>query len=150
MEASSAIGVAILVLVAVLTGALLPLILQARATLRSAQVVLDDGRPKLMKTLDELVVATHELRTLLADVDAARPRVVAFLDSVSAMTATLNQLQASIRTASAFGAAVGPAVVAAVQAFRAIRTEEAAHHRFTPGGADDPEADSRQARNNYE
>jgi hypothetical protein len=155
MEAAGAIGIAILVLVAVLTGALLPLLFQARATLRSAQIVLDEGRPMLLRTLDELQHATREAREVIAEVQASEPRAAAFMESVAGLTATLNQVQASMRSASAIGTAIGPAVVAAVQAFRAIRAEDSAnaeesaelatakptaragHHRLTPIGADE-------------
>lgn len=167
MEVAS---VAILVLVAVLTGALLPLLFQARATLRSAQNVLDDSRPKLLRTLDELQLVTKEVRALAADVEAARPQVTEFMNSLTGLTQTLNQLQSTVRSASAIGAAVGPAVAAAVQAFRAIRADDAAdaaaddadpearsprvaraaQHRFTPGGGDEKAADSRHVRHSYE
>ena len=101
-------GVAFLTLAALLTGALLPLIFQVRATLRSAQRALDSAGPKLAQTLTEMATATQDFNVVTKDV-----------------AATLDQVRGTVRTVSAIGSAVGPAVVAAVQAFKAIRAEDA-------------------------
>ncbi len=128
-------NVAVVILAAVLTGALLPVLFQLRATLHSAQAVLDGAAPKLTRALDEMALATGELRTVVAGLAQNRPQVQEFMEAVAGLTGTMNQLQSTVRTASAVGAAVGPAVAAAFQAFRAIRAEDAVQQRPVPGGA---------------
>ncbi len=125
----------LVILAAVLTGALLPLLFQLRATLRSAQTVLDVTTPKLARTLDEVQATVRELRLVTAGLAEHRPQVQEFMAAVGGLTTTINQLQASVRTASAVGAAIGPALAAAFQAFRNVRAEDAAHLRLAPGGA---------------
>ena len=146
MDPMSAAVIALLVLVSVLAGALLPLILQARTTLRSVQAVLDEGRPKLLQTLDELSQAAHQVKAVAADVEEAAPQITAFLDTLGEVRETIEQVQGTVRSASTVAAAIGPAVAAAVQAFRAIRAEERETHRLVPDGADEPKADDRHAR----
>ena len=112
-------GVAFLTLAALLTGALMPLIFQVRATLRSAQRALDSSGPKLAQTLTEMAAVTQELNTVAKDV-----------------AATVDQVRGTVRTATAIGSAVGPAMVAAIQAFKAIRAEDALVDHSPPIGAD--------------
>lgn len=133
-------SVVVAVLAAVLTGALLPLVFQLRATLRSVQVTLDGAAPKLNLTLDELLLTTREARLAVGTINENRPQLQSFVDAAVSLTETMTQLQASVRTASTIGAAVGPAVVAAFHAFRAIRAEDAVNSRSEPSGADESPA----------
>ncbi len=133
-------SVVVAVLVAVLTGALLPLVFQLRATLRSVQVALDSASPKLNRTLDELGVVTHDVQTVVAALSDSVPQGRAFIDAAAGLTETMTQLQTTVRTATAVGTAVGPALAAAFQAFRAIRAEEATNLRSVPDGADESPA----------
>ena len=133
-------SVVIAVLVAVLAGALLPLIFQLRATLRSVQVALDSASPKLNRSLDELGVVTHEAQIIVTALKDGIPQGRAFVDAAAGLTETMTQLQASVRTATAVGAAVGPAVAAAFQAFRAIRAQDAPDFRSMPDGTDESPA----------
>ncbi len=110
--------VAIVVLVAVLVGATIPLLVQARATLMSAQRLMDDTRPRLSRTLDELHSTTQRLNVAASTLDGRGPQVTAFFDAVGALTVQVNQLRGSVKLASAVGAAIGPAIAAALQAFR--------------------------------
>ena len=100
--------IAFLTLGALLTGALLPLIFQVRATLRSAQLVLDAAGPRLSQTLTEVAITTQEFNVIAKDV-----------------AKTLEQVRGTVKTATAIGSAVGPAIVAAVHAYKAIRTGDA-------------------------
>ncbi len=104
------VGIALLTLAALLTGALLPLIFQARATLRSAQRVLDTSGPKLAATLTDMAAATQEIAVIARD-----------------LASTLDQVRGAVGRVSTIGGMVGPAVVAAVQAFRAVRGMDSRH-----------------------
>ena len=110
-------SIALLTLAAVLTGALLPLIFQALMTLRSAQRVLDQAGPQLVETLHEVSVTSQEIIGVARDVGG-----------------TLDQVRGTVRTAAAIGNAIGPAVVAAVQAFRTIRANDARDDRDGTAG----------------
>lgn len=102
------LAIAILTLAALLTGALLPLIFQARATLRSAQHVLDISGPKLAASLAEVAATTQEFNTIAKE-----------------LAATLDQVRGTVKTVTAIGSVIGPAAMAAVHAFRASRAEDA-------------------------
>ena len=107
--------VAFLTLAALLTGALLPLIFQARATLRAAQRALDATGPKLAEMLAEVTAATQDFSVVTKEV-----------------AVSLDQVRGTVQTVSAIGSAVGPAIAAAVLAFKSIRAEEARTERATP------------------
>lgn len=100
------LSIALLTLAALLTGALLPLIFQARATLRSAQVVLETSGPKLAASLADVAATTQEFNTIAKD--AAE---------------TLGQVRGTIRTVTAIGSVMGPAAIAAFHAFKSSRAE---------------------------
>ena len=94
-------AVAVVVLVAVLVGAWIPVAVQMLLTLRSANKVLGE----LSLTAQGLTVAVKDIEQL---------------------THTATQLQGSMRLVSSIGAAVGPAVVALIQALRTPAEAESA------------------------
>ena len=63
----------------------------------------------------------------------------AFFEAVAGLTTTANQMRGALKTASAVGAAIGPAVVAAVQGYRAVRAADKDHARGTPDGVNAPD-----------
>ncbi len=85
------------VLLGVLVGAAVPVLLQLRATMRSAEKALVEGVPRLETALDRLASAATELADLAEG------------------------MRSTIRVAGAIGAAAGPALTAAVKAFRDAR-----------------------------
>lgn len=121
--------IAVLMMAAMLTGAILPLLFQLRATLRSVQRILDDGGPKLMRTLDEVQMAARQVNAIAGMVSAGSPRVNAFFEAVASLTATMNRLRDTLKVATALGAAIGPAVSAAVNAFRHTRDDGTHNNR---------------------
>lgn len=110
--------VALLTLAALLTGALLPVLFQVRATLRSAQVLLDSSGAKLNATLEEVGSATQEFSAVAKD-----------------LAATLDQVRGTFKAVTTIGSAIGPAAVAAFHAFRSIRAEDAREAGLAPNGA---------------
>lgn len=99
-----AIGV---VLLAVLTGFLLPVLIQLMQTLRSAR-----------KTLDEVQRSALRINQIGGTLQHGSERAVALLDEMGELAVDLRRLRQTVRTATAVGSAVGPAIAAAVQAFR--------------------------------
>lgn len=111
----AALGVAAIVLAALLVGALLPVLFEARATLRRARRILTEAGPRLGTTLAEAST------------------VLAKLDRVASDT------QKILSVATALGAAVGPAVAGAVKGYQAARRNgHGADTPETPGEALEP------------
>lgn len=110
--------VALIVLAAVLVGATLPLLFQIRATLKSVQTLLDDTRPRLVKTLGDVQGATHDLKVMTHDI-----------------TQLVESVQSTLSKVAQIGAAVGPALVAGISAYKATR------HRATKTEAEDEDED---------
>jgi hypothetical protein len=116
MEAYQAVLVGV---AALLVGALLPVLFQLVITLRAVRAVAEQAGPAVAS-----VAATAErLERLTAKLEADG-RVDRALEAVDSLSTTVSKLQETARLASTVGAAVVPAVVAAVQAWRA-RGEDA-------------------------
>ena len=128
-----------MVLAALLVGALLPLLFQARATLRSVQRLVDTAGPQMVRTLAALDAAAGDVRSLTRTAEGGGPTLEAFFEAVAGLTTTANQMRGALKTASAVGAAIGPAVVAAVQGYRAVRAADRDHTRAAPEGVDAPD-----------
>ena len=87
-----------IVLVSVLVGTLLPVLFQLRTTLKAAEKFIVDAGPRIDRSLTDVAAAA---------------------DRIDRVGATVERLTNSIALAAKLGAAVGPAVAAAVRAFRA-------------------------------
>jgi methyl-accepting chemotaxis protein len=110
-------GIALVVLAAVLVGAAIPALVQARATLRALESAVRHSSPRLDEALGAATAAAGRLDRLVARLEEGG-RIEQLVDGVAAMSRTVSQLRDTIRVASAVGAAVGPAIAAAVHAFR--------------------------------
>jgi len=110
-------AVAVVVLVAVLVGAWIPVAVQLLLTLRSANRVLGE--------------LSHTAKSL----DGA-------VKDIEQLTHAASQLQGSLRLVSAIGAAVGPAVAALIQSLRAPEEPEPAGENggHAPGPSSDLES----------
>jgi hypothetical protein len=106
-----------IVLVSVLLGALLPVLVQLWLTLRTVQRRLDRTADRLDRALEGLGVAAERLNRATQPLDDGR-RVRELMDAVDGLARTVNELRSSAKVASAVGAAVVPAIAAAVRALR--------------------------------
>lgn len=91
--------VAIFILVAVLVGAVIPVLFQLRATLRAAEKALNGTLPRVEATLDDLNKLVVEVSQVVQG------------------------LQSTTRVVGAVGAAIGPAIVAGLSSYRSARAE---------------------------
>lgn len=98
---------AVVIVVAVLAGALLPVLVQLSLTLRSSRTVLEDTSVRLGRALDAVTATAERLDRITAGLER-----------------TVEQVRESVRVATAVGAAVAPSVGAAVKAWRAGAPEE--------------------------
>ena len=87
------------ILLAVLLGAVIPLLFQMRATLRAAERALHETPPRVDATLVEVA------------------RLVASTSEV------VESVRSTSRVLSAIGAAVGPAIVAGIRSYREAHTQ---------------------------
>jgi len=120
----SAATVAGLVVLALLVGAAMPVLAQARVSLRAWQRAVEEAGPRFNRTLDEVSEVAVRLRRELAAFDGGGERVASALGAVDELGRAALELRRTVKVASAVGAAVGPAVAAAVRTMREPRHED--------------------------
>lgn len=113
-------GMALVVLAAVLVGAAIPLLVQLRATLRAMEKTLRRSGARLDEALGATTAAAGRIDALIVRLEEGG-RIEQLVDGVAAVSRMVSQLRDTVRVASAVGAAMGPAVAAAVHAFREDR-----------------------------
>jgi hypothetical protein len=133
---TESLGVALLVLVAVMVGAAVPVLVQLRATLRAVEKTLQQTGPRLDEALGATLAAAGRIDALVVRVEGSG-RIEQVVDGLASVNRMANQLKDTVRVASAVGAAVGPALAAAVQAFREDREAAVEADRGAP--APEPE-----------
>jgi uncharacterized protein YoxC len=126
MELWVTIGV---VLLAVLVGALVPVLFQLRVTLKSAQRFLESTGRRLDRTLDEVSETTQRLNRLGSEFEEGANHAQVFFKSIGELGRSLAEIRELVHTAAAFSGAVAPAVVAAARAI------------FAHDGAENPRPD---------
>ena len=130
------------VLLAVLVGALVPVLFQLRRTLQSAENVLNTTGPKLDRTLDEVGEAAARVNRLGKSLEKDAEGLGVFADAAAGLGRSMKQAQESLRLMTAVGAAVGPAIAAGLRALfapaggregQASRAEDAGAASEGPG-----------------
>jgi hypothetical protein len=116
---------ALVILLAVLAGAAIPALVQARATLRALEKALQRSGPRLDEALAATTAAAGRLDRAVVRLEEGG-RLERLVDGVAAASRAVSQLRDGVRVASAVGAAVGPAIAAAVHALRDERGTAAA------------------------
>lgn len=107
---------AVVVVVAIVAGALLPVLVQLSLAIGSSRRVVEDGGVRLGRALDAVTATAERLDRITAGLER-----------------TVEQVRESVRVASAVGAAVAPSVGAAVRAWRA-GVEQAPDEAASPRG----------------
>lgn len=113
-------GTALVILAAVLVGAAIPVLVQLRATLRVMEKTLQRSGARLDEALGATTAAAGRIDALVVQLEEGG-RIEHLVDGVAALSQMVSRLQDTVRVASAVGAAVAPAVAAAVHAFREDR-----------------------------
>ncbi len=130
-----ALGIAV-ILLAVLVGAAVPVLVQMRSTLRSAQEVLDRVGPKLERALGEATEAADRLNRMASEFEERARKAKPLFDAASDLGEHLTRLRGSLATAVTLGSTLGPALAAAVKAFVTRKD----------GNAADPGASGKEAQ----
>ena len=115
--------VAILVLVAVLAGALLPLVVQLYGTLHTVKAVAE----KSAKDVEAAVVSFHRIADRVDRLTASlekEGRIEEIVDGVASAAQMVNQLRGTMQVAGTVSAAVVPAAMAAVRAWKGAMHED--------------------------
>lgn len=109
---------AVLLLTAVFVGALLPVMFQLAATLRDARQRIRATGERVDRALDQSQESIRRVNELLRGAEGREHRISELLDSVGELAEVVHSVANATRTASVIGAAAGPAIASAVQAFR--------------------------------
>jgi len=123
--------VALVVLAAVLVGALLPLIAQLYGTLHTLRAVVE----KNAKDIEAAVVAIHRTAERVDRLGSALEKdgkLTEIVDGAASVAQMLNQMRGTMQIAGTVSAAVVPAVAAAVRAWKAAMDEESSAPENSP------------------
>ncbi|HEV8700881.1 MAG TPA: DUF948 domain-containing protein [Candidatus Polarisedimenticolia bacterium] len=125
------------VLLAVLVGAAVPVLMQLRRTLRSAENVLESTAPKLDRTLEEVSEAAARINRLGKSLERDAEGLQVFTDAAAGLGRSLKQAQASLRIMTTVGAALGPAIAAGL---RSLFARDGEVEAASPPGREDESA----------
>jgi len=123
--------IALVVLAAVLVGALLPLIAQLYGTLHTLRRVVE----KSAKDVEAAVVAIHRTSERVDRLGSALEKdgkLTEIVDGVASAAHMLNQMRGTMQIAGTVSAAVVPAVAAAVRAWKAAMEEDTSPPENSP------------------
>ena len=110
--------IVLLGLLAVVVAFLVPALVQLRRTLRSTEVFLESTRPRLERTLEDLQASTARFNAMTASVEQTMVRMRPTMSGAADdLTRSINRFRGSLGIVSAVGAALGPALAAAIKAF---------------------------------
>ena len=127
-----------MILLAIIVGALIPVLVQLRKTLRAAETVLSTTGPKIDRTLEEVSEAASRINQVGRSLERDAEGLRVFTDAAANLGKSLKQAHDSLRMVTAVGAAVGPAIAAGLRSlFTSARDDEAA-----PPGRRKDEAES--------
>ena len=135
--------VALVVLAAVLVGALLPLIAQLYGTLHTLRAVME----KNAKDIEAAVVAIHRTAERVDRLGSALEKdgkLTEIVDGAASVAQMLNQVRGTMQIAGTVSAAVVPAVVAAVKAWKEAMDEDPS--QGAPAGPAAPESSPPQSK----
>ena len=115
--------VALVVMVAVLVGALLPLLVQVYGTLHTVRTVVE----KSAKDVEAAVASIHrvaERADRLGQALEKDGRVGEIVEGLASAAEVMNQMRSTLQVAGTVSAAVVPAVTAAVRAWKGTMHED--------------------------
>lgn len=128
----------IAILAAVLTGAVLPVLFQLRASLRVFTEQAKSANESFKATSAQVQRTTERFEQTAIGLERTNREALAILEEAHEMLAALNRLRSSVSVASAVGAALAPAAVAAYRSFserREAATSESHNHSNGSNGS---------------
>ena len=134
---SDTTGLFILLLMAVLVGAVIPVLYQTVQTLRSARQFLDVTGKRLDEALREFTEATARINRIAATVEVEAQRLRPAIEAVASIGKTVEKVRASVSTASVAVTALAPAFLAGMRAFMG-RDDAPGDEPAVPAAAPEP------------
>ena len=113
--------IAILVVVTLFVGLLIPSILQLRATLRAIETVATRTGSRLAVTLRNIELSSERIEHLTRGTEGGERQISELMQRLDEANEVLRRLCRTAQFASSVGAAVGPAVMAAIHAYQNAR-----------------------------
>jgi uncharacterized protein YoxC len=110
-------SIVIMVLLAVLVGASLPVLFMIFSTLGSARQLIQRIGPRIDAVLKEVQETTVRLNSATVGMDESAQRAKKLLDATGDLGESVQRLNHSLKPAVALGSVVGPAVAVAVKSF---------------------------------
>ena len=136
----SSVSLVLIVLLALLVGVFSPMLVQLRATLKAMERRIQETGGRLDRVLDDAQIVAHRLARISRGFDGGEESLKDAMDAIRNLTATMNRLTSWTGIASTVGAAVGPAVASAVQAYRFSREDDELEPEGGPNLVGDEEA----------
>jgi ABC-type transporter Mla subunit MlaD len=103
-------------LLAILIGAMLPVLYQLYQTLKTARAFLDTTGPQLRRALDQVGQAANRVDRIGAGLEAPMQTLKPLLESASSVGQSIGRSGAWLGTAASIGGALAPALIAGVSA----------------------------------
>jgi uncharacterized protein YoxC len=122
------IQVALLVLLALFVGVLIPVIISVRSLVKHAETTLGHLDEQIGKVVSRTTTLLDRADHLGRELEEGMPHVVMTMARVEEFSKTLESLRKHMKTASMIGAAAAPAVVSAIQAIRSHHGDKESHH----------------------
>jgi uncharacterized protein YoxC len=97
---------------------------QLYTTLRVTRALLDRLGPKIDGTLTEVRETTRRMNRIGSSLEDSVKRAQTLFDAAGDIGRSMKSLHESLRTATAVGSALGPALAAAIRAFTEMRHGE--------------------------
>jgi uncharacterized protein YoxC len=110
-------GLFMLLLLAVLVGAAIPVLYQVVQTLKSTRQFIDTTGRRLDEALREFTAATARINRIAATIEEEGQRLRPAIDAAASIGKTVERVRDSVRTASVAMTALAPAFLAGMRAF---------------------------------
>lgn len=103
---------AILLILTLLLGVLIPVLFEIGRTARLARRRLEDTGPKVDRLIEDAQVSARELKIVTRALSTREGDLVRIRESVTRAAETFEKVEKGLRTGSAIGAAIAPALTA--------------------------------------
>jgi uncharacterized protein YoxC len=110
-------GLVTVVLVAILVGAILPVLYQAVQTLKSVRAFVDNTGPRINEAMTEVTRAATRLNAIASALEEEGRRFKPVVETAAGIGQMVSSLGESVRSAGSVFGAVAPALIAALRAF---------------------------------
>lgn len=139
-----AAGIITVVLIAILVGAILPVLYQAVQTLKSVRAFVDTTGPRINEAMKEITGVASRLNAIASTLEEEGRRLKPVVDSAANIGRTISSLGESVRSAGSILGALAPAFVAGMRAFFTRHDDEDASEGAGTGASEEAE-DGRSA-----